>query len=160
MIQFRRSRVTFVDVVVALDGTVFHKTGMIIGGQAVDHSKRWEQREIKGSPSRLELNPAREKLVTDITEISKMNRKVMHDDQLVSKIVGNENRVKLFKEELSKTCTSKKSSNVISRNWYLKWKILAPNLRVRDKLGEVGKNEATNSQTSQRHFPKDQERTK
>jgi structural maintenance of chromosome 1 len=85
--------------VVAIDGTVFHKTGMITGGQSeTDHSKKWEQKEVE------DLQARREEILHELAEISKKKRKVGHDDQLVSEIVGNENRVARFEEELLITC--------------------------------------------------------
>jgi structural maintenance of chromosome 1 len=85
--------------VVAMDGTVFHKTGMITGGQAdTDNSKKWQQKEVE------DLQARREQLLQELADISKKKRKVGHDDLLVSEIVGNENRVTRLEEELLVTC--------------------------------------------------------
>ena len=43
--------IIFMYVVVTVDGTVLHKTGMITGGQgdSSSHSQRWEEKDLDGT---------------------------------------------------------------------------------------------------------------
>lgn len=84
--------------VVTIDGTVFHKTGNITGGQ-IDggHARKWEQKEVE------DLTKLRESLLAEVSDVIKQKRKVSQDDHLVSEITGNENRISRLEDELAET---------------------------------------------------------
>ncbi len=84
--------------VVALDGTIFHKTGNITGGQSQEDSslsRRWEEKEVD------ELKKKREELTTKLNEILKDKRKVYQDDHIQSEIQGSETRLIHLQEDFS-----------------------------------------------------------
>ncbi|KAJ3000506.1 Structural maintenance of chromosomes protein 1 [Globomyces sp. JEL0801] len=86
--------------VVTLDGTVFHKTGMITGGQGdieSTHSKRWEQKELD------ELKKRRDAFSEQLQEIAKKKRRAAHDEQLQSETAALESGLSRMQEDLSAT---------------------------------------------------------
>ena len=86
-----------------MDGTVFHKTGNITGGQGEQdsaHAKRWEEKEVD------DLRRKKEDYTAKLIEISKEKRKVYQDDHIQSEIQSAESRLGHLNEEFA-TITQK-----------------------------------------------------
>lgn len=67
--------------VVALDGTLIHKSGMITGGHSESsNARRWEERELEV------LQRRRTELVDEISEMQRLKRKMSQDEALVSQL--------------------------------------------------------------------------
>ncbi|KAF9100480.1 Structural maintenance of chromosomes protein 1 [Mortierella sp. GBA35] len=84
---------------VALDGTVFHKSGLITGGQGGIGSgiKRWEERVVD------ELKRRRDALLTQLNELSKSKKRGVPEESLRSELAGIESKLSFSREDLSAT---------------------------------------------------------
>ncbi|KAJ3088604.1 Structural maintenance of chromosomes protein 1 [Quaeritorhiza haematococci] len=84
---------------VIFDGTVFHKAGLITGGQTKDSngSRRWEEKEID------KLAAVREKLSNDLVEIQGKARKLGHADQLRATLTMAQDKRANIKKDLDTT---------------------------------------------------------
>ncbi|KAF9903578.1 Structural maintenance of chromosomes protein 1 [Linnemannia zychae] len=84
---------------VALDGTVFHKSGLITGGQGGvgSNTKRWEERVVD------ELKKHRDSLLTQLNELSKTKKRGVSEESLRSELTGIESKLAFSREDLSAT---------------------------------------------------------
>ncbi|KAF8936672.1 Structural maintenance of chromosomes protein 1 [Haplosporangium gracile] len=84
---------------VALDGTVFHKSGLITGGQGGVGSsiKRWDERVVD------ELKKRRDVLLTQLNELSKSKKRGVPEESLRSELAGIESKLSFSREDLSAT---------------------------------------------------------
>ncbi|KAK3837924.1 MAG: condensin complex subunit SMC1 [Linnemannia elongata] len=84
---------------VALDGTVFHKSGLITGGQGGVGSttKRWEERVVD------ELKKRRDVLLVQLNELSKTKKRGVPEESLRSELAGIESKLSFSREDLSAT---------------------------------------------------------
>ncbi|KAJ1930452.1 Structural maintenance of chromosomes protein 1 [Tieghemiomyces parasiticus] len=84
---------------VALDGTVFHKTGMITGGTqdqaAASGQQRWEDKELEN------LQRAKDHLVTQVNDLAREKRKYHSDELIRSRHSGLSTRLQFVTEERS-----------------------------------------------------------
>uniref|UniRef100_W5L0X5 Structural maintenance of chromosomes 1B n=1 Tax=Astyanax mexicanus TaxID=7994 RepID=W5L0X5_ASTMX len=81
---------------VALDGTLFSKSGVISGGSVYLRSKarRWEDKEMSG------LKERKEQLTTELRELMKLRRKEADLKQITAQVLGIQTRLKYTKSEL------------------------------------------------------------
>ncbi|KAF9963714.1 Structural maintenance of chromosomes protein 1 [Modicella reniformis] len=84
---------------VALDGTVFHKSGLITGGQSGIGSgaRRWEERVVE------ELKKRRDAMLAQLNELSKTKKRGMPEETLKSELAGIESKLSFSREDLSAT---------------------------------------------------------
>ncbi|KAF9132579.1 Structural maintenance of chromosomes protein 1 [Mortierella sp. 14UC] len=84
---------------VAMDGTVFHKSGLITGGQGGvgSNTKRWEERVVD------ELKRHRDLLLTQLNELSKTKKRGVPEESLRSELAGIESKLAFSREDLSAT---------------------------------------------------------
>ncbi|KAF9340418.1 Structural maintenance of chromosomes protein 1 [Linnemannia elongata] len=84
---------------VALDGTVFHKSGLITGGQGGvgSSTKRWEERVVD------ELKKRRDVLLVQLNELSKTKKRGVPEESLRSELAGIESKLSFSREDLSAT---------------------------------------------------------
>ncbi|KAG9064846.1 Structural maintenance of chromosomes protein 1 [Linnemannia hyalina] len=84
---------------VALDGTVFHKSGLITGGQGGvgSSTKRWEERVVD------ELKKRRDVLLVQLNELSKTKKRGVPEESLRSELAGIESKLSYSREDLSAT---------------------------------------------------------
>jgi structural maintenance of chromosome 1 len=84
---------------VALDGTVFHKSGLITGGQGGvgSNTKRWEERVVD------ELKKRRDVLLAQLNELSKTKKRGVPEESLRSELAGIESKLAFSREDLSAT---------------------------------------------------------
>ncbi|XP_063784967.1 structural maintenance of chromosomes protein 1B isoform X1 [Pseudophryne corroboree] len=82
--------------VVALDGTLFLKSGVISGGSSDLRfkAKRWDEKEIN------ELKEKRDTLMNELKELMKLNRKESDLKQLQAQAQGTQTRLKYSQSEL------------------------------------------------------------
>ena len=80
--------------VVTLDGTVYHKTGMITGGTGDEVQNRWEQNELE------ELGRKKDVLQGEIDELRKQKRRLEHDDELRSEVALARSKIEGLEDEL------------------------------------------------------------
>ncbi|KAG9271969.1 structural maintenance of chromosomes protein 1B [Astyanax mexicanus] len=81
---------------VALDGTLFSKSGVISGGSVYLRSKarRWEDKEMSG------LKERKEQLTTELRELMKLRRKEADLKQITAQVLGIQTCLKYTKSEL------------------------------------------------------------
>ncbi|KAF9959163.1 Structural maintenance of chromosomes protein 1 [Mortierella alpina] len=84
---------------VALDGTVFHKSGLITGGQSGIGSgaRRWEERVVE------DLKKRRDTMLMQLNELSKTKKKGVPEEALRSELAGIESKLAYSREDLSAT---------------------------------------------------------
>ncbi|KAF9583357.1 Structural maintenance of chromosomes protein 1 [Lunasporangiospora selenospora] len=83
---------------VALDGTVFHKSGLITGGQSgVSGTRRWEERVVE------DLKRKRDMMLAQLNELSKVKKRGVPEEALKSELAGLESKLSFAREELSAT---------------------------------------------------------
>ncbi|KAF9435609.1 Structural maintenance of chromosomes protein 1 [Entomortierella beljakovae] len=84
---------------VALDGTVFHKSGLITGGQSGIGSgaRRWEERVVE------DLKKRRDTMLAQLNELSKTKKRGMPEETLKSELAGIESKLAFSREDLSAT---------------------------------------------------------
>ncbi|KAG0249255.1 Structural maintenance of chromosomes protein 1 [Mortierella polycephala] len=84
---------------VALDGTVFHKSGLITGGQSGIGSgaRRWEERAVE------DLKRRRDTMLQQLNELSKTKQRGMPEEALTSELAGIESKLSFSREDLSAT---------------------------------------------------------
>ncbi|KAF9934466.1 Structural maintenance of chromosomes protein 1 [Linnemannia zychae] len=84
---------------VALDGTVFHKSGLITGGQGGvgSSTKRWEEHVVD------ELKKRRDVLLGQLNELSKTKKRGIPEESLRSELAGIESKLAFSREDLSAT---------------------------------------------------------
>ncbi|XP_062856849.1 structural maintenance of chromosomes protein 1B [Trichomycterus rosablanca] len=81
---------------VALDGTLFSKSGVISGGsfQLSLKARRWEEKEMSG------LKERKEKLSAELRELMKLRRKEAELNQIRAQVQGVQTRLKYSNSEL------------------------------------------------------------
>lgn len=84
---------------VALDGTVFHKSGLITGGQSGigPSARRWEERVVD------DLKRRRDLMLSELNELSKSKKRGVPEESLRSELAGIESKLSLTREDLSAT---------------------------------------------------------
>ncbi|KAG0053365.1 Structural maintenance of chromosomes protein 1 [Gryganskiella cystojenkinii] len=84
---------------VALDGTVFHKSGLITGGQAGigSSAKRWEERVVE------DLKRRRDLMLQELNDLSKAKKRGVPEEALKSELAGIESKLAFSREDLSAT---------------------------------------------------------
>ncbi|XP_076824452.1 structural maintenance of chromosomes protein 1A-like isoform X1 [Clavelina lepadiformis] len=84
---------------VALDGTLFQKSGVISGGtmDLMKKAQRWDQKELD------KLQTKKEKLTEDLKKQMKQKRKEADLKNVISQIGGLENRIKYSQNDLDNT---------------------------------------------------------
>ncbi|KAF9949842.1 Structural maintenance of chromosomes protein 1 [Mortierella alpina] len=84
---------------VALDGTVFHKSGLITGGQSGigAGARRWEERVVE------DLKKRRDTMLMQLNELSKTKKKGVPEEALRSELAGIESKLAFSREDLSAT---------------------------------------------------------
>ncbi|KAF9360946.1 Structural maintenance of chromosomes protein 1 [Mortierella sp. AD094] len=84
---------------VALDGTIFHKSGLITGGQSGIGSgaRRWEERVVE------DLKRRRDAMLTQLNELSKTKKRGMPEETLKSELAGIESKLSFSREDLNAT---------------------------------------------------------
>ncbi|KAG0360806.1 RecF/RecN/SMC [Gamsiella multidivaricata] len=84
---------------VALDGTIFHKSGLITGGQsgAGSITRRWEEKVVE------ELKKRRDAMLTQLNELSKTKKRGVPEEALKSELAGIESKLLFSREDLSAT---------------------------------------------------------
>ncbi|KAG0313718.1 Structural maintenance of chromosomes protein 1 [Dissophora globulifera] len=84
---------------VALDGTVFHKSGLITGGQSGIGSgaRRWEEKVLD------ELKRRRDLMLAQLNELSKTKKRGVPEEALKSELAGIESKLSFSREDLSAT---------------------------------------------------------
>ncbi|KAG0225980.1 Structural maintenance of chromosomes protein 1 [Actinomortierella wolfii] len=84
---------------VSLDGTVFHKSGLITGGQSGVGSgaRRWEEAAVD------ELKRRRDAILLQLNELAKSKKRGMPEETLKSELAGIESRLTFAREDLSAT---------------------------------------------------------
>ncbi|KAG0268385.1 Structural maintenance of chromosomes protein 1 [Actinomortierella ambigua] len=85
---------------VALDGTVFHKSGLITGGTSGVGSggaRRWEEAAVD------ELKRRRDSILQQLNELAKSKKRGMPEETLKSELAGIESRLGFAREDLSAT---------------------------------------------------------
>ncbi|KAG0208218.1 Structural maintenance of chromosomes protein 1 [Mortierella sp. GBA30] len=84
---------------VALDGTVFHKSGLITGGQSGVGSgaRRWEESAIE------DLKRRRDTMLVELNELSKTKKRGVPEESLKSELAGIESKLAFSREDLSAT---------------------------------------------------------
>ncbi|KAI1316984.1 Structural maintenance of chromosomes protein 1 [Mortierella claussenii] len=84
---------------VALDGTVFHKSGLITGGQSGIGSgaRRWEERVVE------DLKKKRDAMLAQLNELSKTKKRGVPEEALKSELAGIESKLQFSREDLSAT---------------------------------------------------------
>ncbi|MCO5593782.1 hypothetical protein L7F22_047799 [Adiantum nelumboides] len=81
---------------VTLEGTVFHKQGLITGGQTgEERSRRFEDHEIDG------LNRLRDQLLGELKDLGKQRFELVKDDKLLAQVGRYEAELSTLKDELS-----------------------------------------------------------
>ncbi|XP_066505148.1 structural maintenance of chromosomes protein 1B [Hoplias malabaricus] len=85
---------------VALDGTMFSKSGVISGGSMHLRSKarRWEEKEMSG------LKERKEKLTAELMGLLKLRQKEAELKQIRAQVQGNQTRLKYTNSELEVIC--------------------------------------------------------
>ncbi|KAJ8381995.1 hypothetical protein SKAU_G00027730 [Synaphobranchus kaupii] len=85
---------------VALDGTMFSKSGEISGGSYNLRSKarRWEEKEMS------QLKERKERLMTEMRELMKLKRKEAELKQVQAQVLGIHTRLKYSNSELENIC--------------------------------------------------------
>ncbi|KAI8346478.1 putative SMC1-chromosome segregation protein [Mortierella sp. GBAus27b] len=84
---------------VALDGTVFHKSGLITGGQSGIGSgaRRWEEKAVD------ELKKRRDAMLAQLNELSKTKKRGMAEETLRSELAGIDSKLSFAREERNTT---------------------------------------------------------
>ncbi|KAG0024998.1 Structural maintenance of chromosomes protein 1 [Podila clonocystis] len=84
---------------VALDGTVFHKSGLITGGQSGLGSsvRRWDEKVVD------DLKRRRDTMLAQLNELSKTKKRGEHGETLRSELAGIESKLTFAREDLSAT---------------------------------------------------------
>ncbi|KAF9905566.1 Structural maintenance of chromosomes protein 1 [Lobosporangium transversale] len=84
---------------VSLDGTVFHKSGLITGGQSGISSgaRRWEERVVE------DLKRRRDTMLAQLNELSRTKKKGVPEEELRSELAGIESKLSFAREDLSAT---------------------------------------------------------
>ncbi|KAF8927780.1 Structural maintenance of chromosomes protein 1 [Haplosporangium bisporale] len=84
---------------VALDGTVFHKSGLITGGQSGLGSavRRWDEKVVD------DLKRRRDTMLAQLNELSKTKKRGEHGETLRSELAGIESKLAFAREDLSAT---------------------------------------------------------
>ncbi|KAF9316118.1 Structural maintenance of chromosomes protein 1 [Podila horticola] len=84
---------------VALDGTVFHKSGLITGGQSGLGSavRRWDEKVVD------DLKRRRDTMLAQLNELSKTKKRGEHGETLKSELAGIESKLAFAREDLSAT---------------------------------------------------------
>ncbi|KAG0331981.1 Structural maintenance of chromosomes protein 1 [Podila humilis] len=84
---------------VALDGTVFHKSGLITGGQSGLGSsvRRWDEKVVD------ELKRRRDTMLAQLNELSKNKKRGDHRETLQSELAGITSKLAFAREDLSAT---------------------------------------------------------
>ncbi|KAF8937499.1 Structural maintenance of chromosomes protein 1 [Dissophora ornata] len=84
---------------VALDGTIFHKSGLITGGQSGIGSgaRRWEEKVVEG------LKKRRDAMLAQLNELSKTKKRGVPEETLKSELAGIESKLSFSREDLSAT---------------------------------------------------------
>ncbi|KAF8983388.1 Structural maintenance of chromosomes protein 1 [Entomortierella lignicola] len=84
---------------VALDGTIFHKSGLITGGQSGIGSgaRRWEERVVE------DLKKRRDTMLAQLNELSKTKKRGMPEETLKSELAGIESKLSFSREDLNAT---------------------------------------------------------
>ncbi|KAG0355345.1 Structural maintenance of chromosomes protein 1 [Podila minutissima] len=84
---------------VALDGTVFHKSGLITGGQSGLGSsvRRWDEKVVD------DLKRRRDTMMAQLNELSKTKKRGEDGETLRSELAGIESKLAFAREDLSAT---------------------------------------------------------
>ncbi|KAF9116235.1 Structural maintenance of chromosomes protein 1 [Mortierella sp. AM989] len=84
---------------VALDGTIFHKSGLITGGQSGIGSgaRRWEERVVD------DLKKRRDAMLVQLNELSKTKKRGMPEEALKSELAGIETKLSFLRDDLNAT---------------------------------------------------------
>jgi structural maintenance of chromosome 1 len=84
---------------VALDGTVFHKSGLITGGQngIGSGARRWEEKAVD------ELKKRRDAMLAQLNELSKTKKRGMAEETLRSELAGIDSKLSFAREERNTT---------------------------------------------------------
>ncbi|KAF9431252.1 Structural maintenance of chromosomes protein 1 [Podila epigama] len=84
---------------VALDGTVFHKSGLITGGQSGlgSGTRRWDEKVVD------ELKRRRDAMLAQLNELSKTKKRGVPEETLKSELAGIESKLAFAREDLSAT---------------------------------------------------------
>lgn len=86
----------------SIDGTVFHKAGLITGGQGSNTARHWDEKDIEGKRKLIVgLKRKREELQTRLLDISKSKRQAVQDEQIVGEISQLEAKITQLQEEIS-----------------------------------------------------------
>ncbi|KAI8379663.1 RecF/RecN/SMC [Radiomyces spectabilis] len=79
---------------VTLDGTVIHRNGLMTGGQSgSDEGRRWQERDVEG------LMRTRDKLLSELNELSKSKRMGSAEEIARSDCAGLESRISVLQDE-------------------------------------------------------------
>ena len=92
--------------VVTIDGTVYHKTGMITGGSGDEVTNRWEQNEME------ELNRKKSVLQNEIEALRSEKRKIEHDDELRADVAIGRTEIERLEDE--KTSLTERVKGVVT----------------------------------------------
>lgn len=84
---------------VALDGTVFHKSGLITGGQSGigPSARRWEERVVE------DLKRRRDLMLSELNELSKTKKRGVPEESLKSELAGIESKLAFSRKDLNAT---------------------------------------------------------
>ncbi|XP_072256376.1 structural maintenance of chromosomes protein 1B [Pyxicephalus adspersus] len=133
---------------VALDGTLFLKSGVISGGSSdlKFKAKRWDEKEIS------ELKEKRDSLMSELKELMKLKRKESDLKQLHAQIQGTQTRLKYSQSELEVikkknlvSCFAEKSrlesefSNAVSQVTMLTDELERQNIKITDLQERMNK---------------------
>ena len=97
--------------VVTIDGTVYHKTGMITGGSGDEVTNRWEQNEME------ELNRKKSVLQNEIEALRLEKRKIEHDDELRADVAIGRTEIERLEDE--KTSLTERVKGVVTEIFHL-----------------------------------------
>ena len=94
---------------VTIDGTVFHKTGMITGGQGNQGkggSRRWDEKDVESNTIyqlndfNIDLKKVRDGLLAQLAEISKTRKRAVNEDQLKSEMTTADATLRVHQDDL------------------------------------------------------------
>ena len=109
-------------VVVTLEGTVIHKSGLITGGRSTHSTKKWDESDVKGMSPHLScclmptrgsgLQRARDSLMSELRELSKKKPRGKADENLIAEMTRLESTITLAKDDLVSFSRLQRGSNL------------------------------------------------
>ncbi|KAF7730853.1 Structural maintenance of chromosomes protein 1 [Apophysomyces ossiformis] len=95
---------------ITLDGTVIHRSGLITGGRSgVQGPKQWSQRDVEG------LTRTRDKLLAELSELSKYKRMGSAEEIARSDCVGLEKQLAVLQDEIVRMDNSLAAETTLER---------------------------------------------